>query len=132
VTTKVIDASAILAILRAEKGAEVVQSYLRGALVSAVNYAEVMEQSLKREGGLAKARGLLSSYQVTLVPFDTEQAETVARLKYQIASTEISIADRACLALGLTRGVPVVTGDHLWADEDIGVKVILFRKRRMH
>ena len=38
-----------------------------------------------------------------------------------------SFADRACLATGLVRGLPVVTADRDWASVDLGVEVILFR-----
>jgi PIN domain nuclease of toxin-antitoxin system len=39
----------------------------------------------------------------------------------------ISLADRACLALAVELGMPVMTGDHAWRDLDIDVEVQLFR-----
>jgi PIN domain nuclease of toxin-antitoxin system len=37
------------------------------------------------------------------------------------------LADRACLALGLRLGGPVVTADRVWGKLDIGIEIILIR-----
>jgi PIN domain nuclease of toxin-antitoxin system len=39
----------------------------------------------------------------------------------------LSLGDRACLALGLTRGLPVLTADRVWAQLDVGVEVVVCR-----
>jgi PIN domain nuclease of toxin-antitoxin system len=39
----------------------------------------------------------------------------------------LSLGDRACLALGLRLGSPVVTADRVWATVDVGVEIVLIR-----
>ena len=47
-------------------------------------------------------------------------------LREATRSSGLSLGDRACLALGLAEGVPVVTVDRKWADvsEAVGVEII--------
>jgi len=35
--------------------------------------------------------------------------------------------DRACLALGLRLGCPVITADRMWAGLDVGVEILVIR-----
>jgi ribonuclease VapC len=39
----------------------------------------------------------------------------------------LSLGDRACLALALTRGEPAVTADRQWAQLDLGIRIELIR-----
>ena len=57
--TVVIDASAVLAILKDEPGAEVAITYVRGALLSAVNLSEVLAKA--SDLGIPAKMSLVSS-----------------------------------------------------------------------
>jgi PIN domain nuclease of toxin-antitoxin system len=64
---------------------------------------------------------------LTIIPFDHAQARIVARPWAPTRSAGLSLADRACLALGLMLGAPVVTADRAWAHVDTGAEVVLLR-----
>jgi PIN domain nuclease of toxin-antitoxin system len=44
-----------------------------------------------------------------------------------VLSGQSILGDRACLALGLKTGWPVVTAERSWAECDVGVQVIRIR-----
>ncbi|MBM3268987.1 MAG: PIN domain-containing protein [Candidatus Sericytochromatia bacterium] len=84
--TCVLDASAFLAYLFEERGAQMVTLALRdGALMSAVNFSEVMAKVADRGGDVDDSRqaladrGLLGEF-LRVVPFDQDQAIRAARL----------------------------------------------------
>jgi ribonuclease VapC len=56
-----------------------------------------------------------------LIAFDEHQARAAARLWRSIRRFGLSVADRACLALGLRLGGPVVTADRAWGKLDIAI-----------
>lgn len=123
----VLDASAVLALLLGEPGADVVKARLEGAFLSSVNYSEVLARTATLCGSLEEAKLRVDRHDWTILPFDAEQATVVASLLPETKRFGISLADRACLALGLMHGCPVLTADRIWADLDIGVTVELIR-----
>jgi ribonuclease VapC len=127
VSGSAIDASALIAFLRSEPGADVVAQHLRGACMSAVNLSEVLEKSLKRERTIERVLALLHNWQVDVVSFDIEQATIAAQLKAKIGNADVSFADRACLALAMSRAIPAVTADRVWRSLSLDAKVILIR-----
>lgn len=127
VTSAVLDASAILALLLGEKGADVVQQRLVGAGVSALNYSEVLARLTRLCGSLDEAKRRVDRHDFAVVSFDAGQAAVAASLVPATRHRGLSLADRACLGLGLARGWPVVTADRAWADLDLGVTVQLIR-----
>lgn len=126
-TGAVLDASAALAVLNEEPGAEEVWSYLPGALMSTVNAAEV--SSKLTDGGATdrKAVGFVQRLGLTLVAFEAADVRDTARLRESTRHAGLSLGDRACLALAGRRGVPAVTTDRVWEKLDIGVEVRLVR-----
>ncbi len=63
----------------------------------------------------------------TVTPFGEKQAFLTASLRAVTASRGLSLADRACLALGKMKQAAVLTGDRKWKGIDVGVEVILIR-----
>ncbi len=121
----VLDASAVLAVLRDEPGAAGIE--FDGALVSAVNWAEVV-QRLARERTHPKvltARAVASG--LVIVDFDVALAETTGALWAATRAAGLSLGDRACLALAIELGLPALTADRAWAALDVGVAVRLVR-----
>ena len=129
----VLDASALLAVVYEEKGAErVEQSVGRGALMSTVNWAEALSRmsELGEPVDLAASRARRVVEKVgtlALLPFDEAQAEQVARLRVPTKSLGLSLADRACLALGRIHRLPVLTTDRAWRSLHISVKIEVIR-----
>ncbi len=64
---------------------------------------------------------------VVFEPFTADHAETAALLRARTRERGLSLADRACLALALDRGLKVVTADRAWAELGLEVKVELIR-----
>lgn len=124
----VVDASAVLAILFDEPGGDIAASMSQGAVLSAVNAVEVLEKFVERRGGTeSDAAALLERLDIAIVPFDRRQTLLAAEWKPLFAGKGISLADRACLALGKYLGLPVLTADRAWAQLDVGVDIRLIR-----
>lgn len=122
----VIDASAVLAILFRERGADVATASARGARLSTVNLIEVLEKIAQRTGTCDAVVPALAGLEIEIVPFDHHQARLAADLKPRVGKND-SLADRACLSLALACGLPVVSADRAWASLNIGVDIRLIR-----
>ena len=123
----VLDASALLAYLHDEPGGERVRAVIAQAVMSTVNWAEVIGKA--RNDGV-DTRGLredLSSLGFALEPFSADQADIAGRLKECTRRFGLSLGDRACLALGSDRGETVYTADRAWSQLDLGVEVVAIR-----
>ena len=123
----VLDSSVLLAVLFREPGADAVNLRLPGAKISAVNLSEVAAKMTERGVPLEKAVEILSRQPLEVIPFDAEQAYIAASLRPVTRNLGLSLGDRACLALGLKWGLPVITADQLWAKADVGVRVEIIR-----
>lgn len=123
----VADASAILALLKREPIDRLDPRRLFGALISAVNFSEVIERLCS--GGLdaAEADEAVAELNLQVADFSETQARTAAHLRSRTRHVGLSLGDRACLALGLQLGRPVVTADRAWASVDVGVEIVLIR-----
>ena len=63
---------------------------------------------------------------VEFVPFTTSEADVAAEL-WQRGMRSFSLADRACLATAIVRGLPVVTADKAWSRLSLEVPVKIIR-----
>lgn len=123
----VLDASAILALLLGEPGAERVEAKLNGSCVSAVNVAEVISKLVERGLRKDQALGLWAGLATEVVAYDTEQAIGTGLLRPSTRAAGLSLADRACLTLAAKRAATAVTTDRAWTMVDIGVRVEVVR-----
>jgi len=121
------DASALLALLHEEPGAESVEQGLDGALVSAVNWSEVVQKSLKRQADVSWMREGFTEVGVVFEPFTPAQAELAAHLWDKTRRYGLSLADRACLALAMERKASVLTANRAWSKLDLGVDIQFVR-----
>ena len=113
-TSVVLDASAVLAIVNAEPGADLVRASLAGAIMSAVNYSEVLKKTVEHGGAVEDAAAFVRGLSIAVIPFDEALAAVSADLYPQTKQHGLSLADRACLALGIQRGATVLTADSKW------------------
>ena len=129
----VLDASALLAHLNDEPGADVVEDALmKGAAISAANLAEVLsklgelgEDPEKVNESLWR-RGLLGT-NVEVFPLVAEDAVAIADLHRKTKPHGLSLGDRACLGLALRLRLPALTADRTWSRLRVGVKVETIR-----
>jgi len=123
----VLDASALLAFLHDEPGSLVVSQALEGALVSSVNWSEVLQKAIDRSVGVDGMQQEFVNLGVTFEPFTQGHAEIAAQLWSITRSHGLSFADRACLALGIERNLPVLTADSPWRQLELNVKIHVIR-----
>ena len=113
----VYDASALLAVVFDEPGADAVMQCLNtpGGEVSAVNWSEVGAKLVERGLPGAEVAGELSAFALDVVAFDAEQADVAAGLRKSTRALGLSLGDRCCLALGRVRNARIITADASWA-----------------
>ncbi len=114
----ILDASALLAFLHNEPGSDAVQKSLDHAIVSTINWAEVLQKSVSKNVDITGMQEDFSEIGVTFVPFTSQQAEIAAHLWNQTREYGLSLADRACLALAIDYNLPVLTADRVWGELD--------------
>lgn len=111
----VLDASAVLAYLQGEPGADVVDEALgAGVVIGAANYSEVAQKVRSARGDWDLARALLHSHELRVEAVTAEDAERAAHLWEK--GSGLSLGDRLCLALGDRLGLDVLTADRAWGD----------------
>ena len=95
--------------------------------ISAVSLSEVAAKLSDRSVPDVEARALLSNLGLAVRPFDERLACMAGALRGATRPCGLSFGDRACLALGLAEGVPLVTVDRKWADisATVGAEVVL-------
>jgi ribonuclease VapC len=123
----VLDASALLAVLNREPGAERVAPLLDGAVMSCVNWSEVLQKSAMHGVETGELGADIEGLGVTFVPFMADDAEETARLWPLTRSAGLSLGDRACLALAARESLPAVTTDRNWATLALDVRVVVIR-----
>jgi ribonuclease VapC len=126
VSEAILDSSAILALLLAELGTDKVSAALPGALVSTINFAEVVSKLCERGMPAEDARAVIESIGVEIVDFNLEQAYVAGDLRNSTRSAGLSLGDRACLALARLRNLPAITADMAWRSLT-GFEIILIR-----
>jgi PIN domain nuclease of toxin-antitoxin system len=122
-----LDASALLAFLFGESGAESVAGELSSACISAVNLSEVLARFARDGHDTAVVTQRLRSTPLEIVSFGWAEAAITASLAAPTRAAGLSLGDRACLALALARDVPAMTADRAWSKIDVGVNIRLIR-----
>ncbi len=126
-TVVVLDASAALAAAFGEAGGEAAESEMRDAVMSSVNWAEVLQRCLRVGVPAAQAAADFQASGLRVVPFDGADARAVAEMEAATREAGLSLADRACLALAARLGAPALTVDRAWAGLRVGVEVRVLR-----
>ena len=123
----VLDASALLALLNPEPGHEEVARTIPDAAISAVNLSEVAAKLAESGMPEESIREALEGLALDVHDFGRDLAFQTAMLRPLTKHKGLSLADRACLALGQQLNLPVVTADRVWKELDLEVEVRLVR-----
>jgi PIN domain nuclease of toxin-antitoxin system len=123
-----LDASAILAFLFKERGAEkLTPEVLEGALVSTVNLAEVQTKLVKMGRMVEDAWIDSNSLGTVAVPYTSEHAKIAGDLIATTGKYGLSLGDRSCLALAISLDAPVYTTEQIWKNLKVGVPIHVIR-----
>jgi PIN domain nuclease of toxin-antitoxin system len=128
-THVVLDASAILALLKGERGASKVAGVIADASVCAINQAEVISHFVHLGAPIEEVRTMLGALPYLVVPADDALAWEAGGLRSVTVSAGLSLGDRFCLALAKRLGVAAYTADKAWRDiaGDAGARVVIIR-----
>ena len=128
-TDVVLDASALLAMLKAEPGGARVAERLTETRMSAVNYAEAVSHFVHRGIPLEEVEATLLPLPIEIIPADRALATLAGSLRAVTAEAGLSLGDRFCLAQALRDRLPAWTADRSWKSvaAKVGVEVVLIR-----
>ena len=121
----VLDASAILALLNNEPGADIVQAVLNNetCIISAVNWSEVAKKLSDKGLAIEPVAQTLKGLGLEFQDFDYNWAVATASLQ----APALSLGDRACLALAQSLGAVALSSDRLWQTYTLGISIQLIR-----
>jgi ribonuclease VapC len=134
-STFVLDASGLLALLLDEEGAaEVEQVLANSGAISSGNLAEALSKVAERgadPGEVTRdleAKGILGGL-LEVEPVTAQDAIAIAKMRPATKEHGLGLGGRICLALGRRLDLPVLTADRAWVEleEVLGVKVRAFR-----
>jgi PIN domain nuclease of toxin-antitoxin system len=126
VSNPVLDASVLIAVARSERYEADILPHIDGAVMSAVNFAEVITRFL--DIGInpssvesKNAFSLLSA----ILPFTESQASLAGELRR--LGKHVALGDRACMALAIELDADIYTADAEWTGFDLELRIHLIR-----
>ena len=123
-----LDASALLALLLAEPGAEKMAPLLDSASILSFTFAEVVTKLLQK--GVPDPEGLVASLGLHIDPeFSVQQAASCGRLHAATRAQGLSMGDCVCLSIAEWGGMVAVTADRGWVEAVAGrnIQVVCIR-----
>ncbi|MBT9331090.1 type II toxin-antitoxin system VapC family toxin [Paracidobacterium acidisoli] len=123
----VLDASAILAVIAQEPGADLILAHIGSTVASTVNLAEAQSKLVHDGAPKDDAWEDILTVVQEVISFDAEQAKLAGALRTQTRSLGLSLGDRACLALAISIGAPVYTADRIWKKLRLGIPIHVIR-----
>lgn len=123
----ILDASAVLAWLQEEPGADKVDAILDRAAISAVNVAEVLHKLISKGATREDAQEIFDRISLPVLDFTEPMSRECAGLSHEKG---LSLGDRACIATSLTLGIPVLSADQKWGKLGLSTTVLLIRTAR--
>lgn len=125
----ILDASAIIALLKGERGASKVAGVVANSMVGIFNHAEVVSHFIHLGAPIEEIREMLGALPYTVAAADETLAWEAGLLRATTRAAGLSLGDCFCLALAKRLGVPAYTADRAWKDvaTDAGIKAVVIR-----
>ena len=124
----ILDASALLALIHDETGADMVANAMAESTISTANLAGVIGKLVDAQINASGVRQLVVAAGGTIEPLTADDAELAGALRSIKGGQQLSLGDRCCLALTI-RSTPaiVMTADRAWRKLDLPIEVRLIR-----
>lgn len=122
----VLDASAILAYLYNEKGAEIVEPLFENSIISRINVTEILTKLVFDGLRIEEAKETFDKLNLKIFEFNEAQSLKAAELRPVTKHIGLSLGDRCCLALAIVENLTAVTADKSWVSLNL-CKVELIR-----
>ena len=124
-----LDASAVLALIGNEPGADRVLPLLAWSSITAVNLAEVVKKLRERGVPLEEVAATVSDLQIPLEagPANLQQAIQLGDLAASGRAFGLSMGDSVCLAVAAWSGLTAVTTEQRWAEALPATKILTIR-----
>jgi ribonuclease VapC len=128
-TTIVLDASALIAMLKHEPGGDSVAKAIGDSKITAINYAEVVSHFCHAGMPVTEVDAMLNPLPLVIVAADAKLARLAGQLRTITSSAGLSLGDRFCLALAKSENLPAWTSDRKWQSisEAVQVEIMLIR-----
>ena len=124
-----LDASALLALIFDEPGANRVLDVIDDSRIHALNLAEVMRKLVLIGKPLEEVVAHLDELQLEVIEdLDVKHAHEIARLAPEASRLGLSLGDCVCLVMAELAGMTAVTCERRWSElQGRGVKVLQIR-----
>lgn len=124
----VFDSSVLIMLFAKEPGYESVRGYMRNAVISTINIAEVYKycievQNLSEED----CRNLTKLTGIKIIDFCEQQALISAKIIKNTKQYGLSLGDRGCIALATLKDCSILTCDKIWQKVDLNIEFIMAR-----
>jgi ribonuclease VapC len=124
----VFDSSAVLSVIKSEKGNEHAEELLENAALSVISISEIISVLFRNGMRFEVARDIVAELAPNTIECSYEDAVLAAKIKAENSNLGLSLGDSVCLALSSRLKCPVVTADRIWEKLDKkAFKVITIR-----
>ncbi|WHA07574.1 type II toxin-antitoxin system VapC family toxin (plasmid) [Candidatus Megaera polyxenophila] len=111
-----LDTSALIALLKKESGYEVIENVIASNAISSVNLSELVAVLTRSGVSEQDIDEIISDLVPEIVPFCEAISIKTGKLAKLTQNYGLSLGDRACIALGITLGLPIYTADKVCAE----------------
>jgi len=123
----VLDSSAILAVLLAERGADKVISHFAEGVISAATLAEILSKAEQKGLASEAAYDRIVAFGLGIAPVETVHARIAAKIALAPRELDLSLGDRLCIALAIALRCELLTSDRGMARFHAGIPIRSFR-----
>jgi ribonuclease VapC len=113
------DASALLALIRKERGYEQLEPLLACSCISAVNLTEVVSVLVRVGIPEIEIKEIVNEIIPEVLAFDHQVGILAGSLIKNTKALGLTLGDRACIATGIIHNMLVYTADQVWKDLQI-------------